>query len=94
MMESVQKESADCKEQQAELQHQLDNAYKVEITGPNGKPVYASGSFQNGSWFAPGLWNVQLQMQQDKVVPVSAVNDIEIRLGGVLFTWTNEIGTV
>ena len=86
MMESVKQLNADCKEQQMLLQNRLDNANKVEITGPKGKPVYATGSFQNGSWFSPALWNVQLQMQQDKVVPVSALDNIEIRLGGVLFT--------
>lgn len=80
-------ETARIKDEQIELQKtQLNNAWKVEITGPNGKPIYAKGCFQDGNRFTPTLWNVKLEMQQQKLVPISVLENIEIRLGGVLYT--------
>ena len=49
-----------------ELRAQLDGCQKVEVTGPNGVPVYAQGSFQDGM-FNPDSWDVQWYVGLEKV---------------------------
>jgi len=70
------------------LEKQIQFSRTIEVTGPQGKPVYASGLIQNGRRKnAGGLWEVDLtpnQMQDS--CPISMLNDIEIRYGGVLIT--------
>eukprot|EP00579_Thalassiosira_antarctica_P025051 CAMPEP_0202020868 /NCGR_PEP_ID=MMETSP0905-20130828/45506_1 /ASSEMBLY_ACC=CAM_ASM_000554 /TAXON_ID=420261 /ORGANISM="Thalassiosira antarctica, Strain CCMP982" /LENGTH=439 /DNA_ID=CAMNT_0048582575 /DNA_START=40 /DNA_END=1359 /DNA_ORIENTATION=+ len=88
------------------LREQIMDSQQIEITGPRGNPVYATGSFRDGRWKLKrgGLWGVDLAMMVASTddddddgeassasgsaiikVPISALEDIEIRLGGVLY---------
>ena len=83
------------------LREQLDHSQHIQITGPHGEPVYAAGSFRDGRWLLKrgGLWGVDLSMAtsthddddgsgsagSEVVVPISALEDIEIRLGGIIY---------
>lgn len=80
------------------LQERLNHMQDIEITGPRGHPLYAKGSFRDGRWLLKrgGLWGVDLEMAQyidiggeadnsETIIAISAVNDIEIRLGGIIY---------
>ena len=80
----------DLLDENRKLREQLDNARKVEITGKDGSPVYATGAFQDGTRrnFCE-LWDVPLEMVtlagSEVVIPISALKEIEICLGGVVY---------
>ena len=67
------------------LREQRNSSFQVEITGDSGSPLYATGSLQRGRWrgYYGGLWDVDLNMTAE--VPISAIDSIEIYLGGVLY---------
>lgn len=80
------------------LREQLDKSQMIEVTGPRGDPVYAAGSFRDGSWTlergAGGrLWEVELEMAREAdddgseimELPILALDDVEIRIGGVVY---------
>lgn len=83
------------------LREQLTKSKRVEITGEGGSPVYATGSVQDGHWRSSygRLWEVSLEMARPHdddvegsevsipsiIIPISALEGIEIRLGGVLY---------
>ena len=66
--------------------------HRIEITGRRGDPVLATGAFETGRWEVQHggarLWSVDLVLDgaSDAIaVPLSALEDLEVRLGGVLY---------
>lgn len=71
------------------LRRRLDDCQAVQVTGPRGHPVYATGSFRDGRREG-GFWGVDLAAPtggSEAVVgiPLSALEDVEVRLGGVVY---------
>jgi hypothetical protein len=90
----------------ARLKSQLQFARRVEITGPGGSPVLASGSFADGEFnteardedgdcgtlWSVGLYNTKMgATAAAAVVPMHQLADIEIRIGGVLYATSDDI---
>ena len=75
-------------EENQAIRKQLQQARRVEITGPGGAPVHAQAQFDdNGSYSVnnPNLWAVKFsEGKQLLPCPLSALEGIEIRVGGIL----------
>lgn len=83
------------------LREQLNDSQRIVISGRDGFPIYATGGFSDGKWMLQRgeLWGVDLSMANatneetgepveedvEMEVPIAALEDIEIRLGGVLY---------
>ena len=91
IIERLQLENAKLR---SKLQDQRTRSLKVEITGEDGSPVYATTSLEGGCWLNNGnLWEVtDLEMVEEfdierggSGVPLERFDEIEIYLGGVLY---------
>ena len=92
IIERLQLENAKLR---SKLQDQQMKSLKVEITGEDGSPVYATTSLEGGRWRHTygGLWDApDLEMEQEfdierggSGVPLERFGEIEIYLGGVLY---------
>jgi hypothetical protein len=77
----------DLMEENQAIRGQLQQARRVEITGPGGAPVHAQAQFdEDGSYSGnPNLWNVKFpEGKQLLPCPLSVLEGIEIRVGGIL----------
>jgi hypothetical protein len=77
----------DLMEENQAIRKQLQQARRVEITGPGGAPVYAHAQFDDDGDYDdnPNLWNVKFpEGKQLLSCPLSALDGIEIRVGGIL----------
>jgi hypothetical protein len=68
------------------LRKQLQCTRRVEITGPNGTPVYARAQFDDGETYVGGsYWEVKFPKgQQLLACPLAALEGIEIWIAGML----------
>jgi hypothetical protein len=73
-------------EENEAMQKQIRQSRSVEITGPGGNPVYSRAQFDESGYFCnnPNLWEVEFPGTQDLSCPLSILEGIEVRLGGVL----------
>jgi hypothetical protein len=74
-------------EENQAIRQQLQQARRVEITGPGGTPVHAQAQFDDDGSYSgnPNLWAVKLpEGKQLLPCPLSALEGIEIRVGGIL----------
>ncbi|CAB9497584.1 expressed unknown protein [Seminavis robusta] len=61
----------------------INQIMHVEITGPNGTPVYAEGQFNRGKYGGRvDQWFPSLQHKKD--CPLSQIRGLEVRLGGMV----------
>ena len=73
----------------------LQRMYKVEITGPQGTPVYAEGQFDQGNYDdgntsdAINEWLVDMTRKEGVQWPLRGLRNLELRLGGVVQFTTN-----
>jgi hypothetical protein len=76
----------DLMEENEAMQKQIRQFKSVEITGPGGSPVYSRAQFDESGYYCndPVLWEVEFPETQDLSCPLSILEDIEVRLGGVL----------
>jgi hypothetical protein len=89
---------ADLLEENEKLRRQLKQRWAVEITGPEGKPVYARAQFdQDGAYGGnPRLWRVPFAKNHNKDTtttttattiiapcPLSELPNMEVRVGGM-----------
>lgn len=70
-------------EENKKLRERVRYLMAVEITGPEGQPVYARGQFdEDGDYHGnPNLWNVKFS-EQLTPCPLSELKNIEIWIGG------------
>ncbi len=76
-----------------ELKRQLAESRKVEITGSGGRPVYATGQFEDGKLFnsSRSWWDVDLTMcEGDDEIFLTDLLGLEIRLGGIVYATLSE----
>jgi hypothetical protein len=87
------------------LKSQLEATRRVEITGPGGHPVYASGSFALGDFdddahdedgnvgtvWSVGLTTFSDRKTRDPAIPMHQMSNIEIRIGGVLYATSEDV---
>lgn len=72
----------------AELRGQLEETKVITVTGPNNSPVYAKAQFDSGRHAGAGTrWQVPLV--EEKACPLSKLQQVEIRMGGVLLEPTS-----
>jgi hypothetical protein len=72
-------------EENQAIRKQLQQARRVEITGPGGTPVHAQAQFDDNGSYLENLWNVKFpESKQLLPCPLSALEGIEIRVGGIL----------
>jgi hypothetical protein len=77
----------DLMEENEAMQKQIRQSRSVEITGPGGSPLYSRAQFDEDGYFNennPNLWEVAFPGTQDLSCPLSILEGIEVRLGGVL----------
>jgi hypothetical protein len=79
----------------AALKLKLSRMQEIELTGPNGTPVYATGMLDQGKYTYAGMeWFVEL-VEQAKVPPSAFVyswgvgGGIEVRVGGSVWKILN-----
>jgi hypothetical protein len=79
----------------AALKLKLSRMQEIELTGPNGTPVYATGMLDQGKYTYAGMeWFVEL-VEQAKVPPSAFVHSwgvgggIEVRVGGSVWKILN-----
>lgn len=89
----------------AVLKAQLEATRRVEITGPGGTPVIATGQFDAGQFetnandedgYCGVLWSVGLQTHSDRntrdpAVPLILLSHLEIRIGGIMYLTSEDI---
>lgn len=75
----------DLMEEVEAMRKQIRQSRCVEITGPDGTPVYALAQFEDGGYGAnSNLWDVIFSEENQALpCPLSMLEGIEIRLGGV-----------
>ncbi len=76
-----------------ELKRQLAESRKVEITGSGGRPVYATGQFEDGKLFnsSRSWWDVDLTVcEGSDVILLTNLQGLEIRLGGIVYATLSE----
>jgi hypothetical protein len=76
----------DLMEENEAMQKQIRQSRSVEITGPGGSPVYSRAQFDEDGYYCndPVLWEVAFPGTQNLSCPLSILEGIEVRLGGVL----------
>ncbi|KAL3800586.1 hypothetical protein ACHAWO_009830 [Cyclotella atomus] len=89
----------------AALKSQLASTRLVEITGPAGSPILASGSLADGEFnteacdedgdcgvlWSVGLYHNTTSSKNMGAVPMHQLANIEIRIGGVLYATSDDI---
>eukprot|EP00978_Attheya_sp_CCMP212_P002719 scaffold5585_cov57-Attheya_sp.AAC.1 len=85
----------DLMKENADLKLKLSRMQEIELTGPNGTPVYATGMLDQGKYTYAGMeWFVEL-VEQAKVPPSAFVHSwgvgggIEVRVGGSVWKILN-----
>ncbi|KAL3940330.1 MAG: hypothetical protein SGARI_001013 [Bacillariaceae sp.] len=75
LMEKVQKQ-----------EQQIKDMMKVEITGPEGSPLYMEGQFDEGDWgHRIDWWCPKMKVEEQQMdCPIRNVRNIEVRIGGIL----------
>mmetsp|Transcript_29564 Transcript_29564/g.54174 ORF Transcript_29564/g.54174 Transcript_29564/m.54174 type:complete len:242 (-) Transcript_29564:306-1031(-) len=75
----------DLMKENAALQQKLSRTQKIEVTGPNGAPVYATGMLDQGEYGGGGTsWRVNLERVESCALVF--FTSVEIRVGGSLWT--------
>lgn len=82
---------ADMQEELRELNARLDASQLVQVTGPEGHPIYARSLFSKGNYDNnPELWKVEFptvatkdSASQNLQCTLSNLPEIEIRIGGI-----------
>ena len=74
----------DLMEENKKLREDLEKARAtVEVTGPNGQPVYASAFFKDGTHAGnPNLW--QVDFSESESIALGDLSNVQIHVGGIL----------